>query len=165
MARQSVIWILCSVIPSRCKRGGTTDPAGRLPRAWKWFGPGAYCSRTRRDIATTRGYKDSFCGQDIRPLSCMSTHSPWSSRSLWSTHFERSGCNYRNEICRKGRGTGEEYPNSHFQLQLDVRNRARRRHRRGEQQFFSWGATLKRSFAQTSQKGKDEQSPPRDTRN
>ena len=132
----------CRIIPLRCKRSGATDPEARQRRASKWSGPGAYCSRTRRDIATTMECKGSSCGRDIQKPWRTSSHCPWSSRSLWCTRFECSGCYYHNKVSRKGKGTGEEYPNSNRQLQPGVPSQARRRHRRGEQQFFSSGGDL-----------------------
>src|ERR1700756_5358845 len=63
----------------------------------------------------------------------------WSNHCLWSSRCHSSGCNCGNRVCRKGRETGEGSRNSHFQLQPDVRSRARRRHRKGEPEFFSSG--------------------------
>src|ERR1700751_559100 len=69
----------------------------------------------------------------------MRIHLLWSNQCLWSNRCHSSGCNCGNRACRKGRETGEGSRNSHFQLQPDVRSRARRRHRKGEPEFFSSG--------------------------
>jgi hypothetical protein len=58
---------------------------------------------------------------------------------LSSNRFDWSGRNCRNQVCRKGRETAEGSQNSHFQLQPDVQSQERRRHRKGEPQFSSWG--------------------------
>lgn len=104
-------------------------------------GPDACRSRTRRDIATSKECKGSFCGWDIQPLlSRMCIHLLWSTRCLWRTRFHWSGHNCHNQVSRKGRETEVGSRNSHFQLQPDAQSQEMRRHRKGEPQFSSWGA-------------------------
>jgi hypothetical protein len=135
---------------TRCckRRGSTTNLGSRRLWAWQSSDSAAYRSRTRRDIATTRECRGSFCGQDNQPLwySCIRFLS--SSHCLWSTRFQQSGHICHNQVSRKEKGTGAGCQNSHFQLQPDVRSQPTCRDRRGEQQCFSWGAASERTIAQ-----------------
>jgi hypothetical protein len=130
------------------RNGSLTNLVARQLQARQSSDSAAYRSRTRRDIATTRECRGSFCGQDTQPLwySCIRFLS--SSHCLWSTRFQQSGHIYRNQVSRKEKETGEGYQNSHFQLQPDVRSQPRCRDRRGEEQCFSWGAASERTIAQ-----------------
>ncbi len=117
-----------------------TDPGFHRLRASTSFDPGAYCSRTPRDTATPGEYKGSTGEWGIQPLwrvDSDSTHYPWSIHYPWNSRSP--GCNSRYQICRKGRGTGEESPSSHFRLRPDVQSQTRRKDRKGEPQFFSSG--------------------------
>jgi len=131
-----------------------TDPGFHRLRASTWFDPGAYCNRTPRDKSTTGGYKGSIGEWGIQPLwrvDSGSTHFPWSIHYPWNTRSP--GCNSRYQICRKGRGTGEENPSSHFRLPPDVQSQARRKDRKGEPQFFSSGHRFRVVWHKPDKKG------------
>jgi len=132
---------ICHLSFRRAERAAAaTDPGFHRLQASTWFDPGAYCNRTPHDKSTTGGYKGSIGEWGIQPLwrvDSGSTHFPWSIHYPWNTRSP--GCNSRYQICRKGKGTGEENPSSHFRLPPDVQSQARRKDRKGEPQFFSSG--------------------------
>jgi hypothetical protein len=99
-----------------------TDLGFRLLRARKWSAPGVYCSRTRRDTSTSPEDKDRFYEQDIQLRLSTNIHFLSNIRSPWSTHFERSACNCRNQTCRTGTEKEEENPSSHCQPQPEEQN-------------------------------------------
>jgi hypothetical protein len=139
---------------------GRHQPNPGFHRLWAstWFDPGAYCSRTPRDTATPGEYKGSIGEWGIQPLwrvDSDSTHFPWSIHYPWNSRSP--GCNSRYQICRKGRGTGEESPSSHFRLEPDVQSQARRKDRKGEPQFFSSGHRFSVVWHKPDKKGRDTQ--------
>jgi hypothetical protein len=135
-----------------------TDPGFHRLRASTWFDPGAYCNRTPRDRSKPGEYKGSIGEWGIQPLwrvhSGGSIHFPWSIHYPWRTRFECSGRNSRDQICRKGRGTGEENPSSDFRLPPDVQSQARRKDRKGEPQFFSSGHRFSVVWHKPDKKGR-----------
>jgi hypothetical protein len=140
------------------RRHQPTDPGFHRLGASTWFDPGAYCNRTPRDTAKTGEYMGSFGEWGIQTLwrvhSGGSTRLPWSIHYPWNTRS--SGRNSRDQICRKGRGTGEENPSSDFRLPPDVQSQARRKDRKGEPQFFSSGHRFSVVWHNPDKKGSDD---------